>query len=181
MRDISLHVLDLIENSVRAGATVVSVTVAEEPDRDLLEIRVEDNGPGFAVPPDTAADPFYTTKAGKHTGLGLSLFGAAVGRADGTLTLSTSPLGGASVKATMRLNHVDRSPLGDLAATLSSVVFTNPQVDLRCRFRVGDREWVVRAADVARELPVGERGGLAVARKVRERIRSGLSELEVVA
>ena len=181
MRDISLHVLDLIENSVRAGATVVSVTVAEEPDRDLLEIRVEDNGPGFAVPPDTAADPFYTTKAGKHTGLGLSLFGAAVGRADGTLTLSTSPLGGASVKATMRLNHVDRSPLGDLAATLSSVVCTNPEIELTCRVRVGQQECVVRASDVVRELPRRERGGLAVARRFASKVRAGLAAIDVVA
>ena len=181
MRDISLHVLDLIENSIRVGATRVSVTVAEDPEQDLLEITVEDNGPGLDVATDTAADPFYTTKAGKRTGLGLSLFRAAAERAEGELTISRSPLGGALVRATMWLSHIDRSPMGDLAATFSSVVLTNPQIDLTCTFRVGDRECVVRASDVATELPAGERGGLAVARKVRDRIRSGLSELEVVA
>ena len=74
LRELSLHVLDLVENSLRAGAGVVAVGVEEQPDRDLLAISVEDDGPGLAVLPEQALDPFYTTKEGKRTGLGLSLF-----------------------------------------------------------------------------------------------------------
>ncbi len=181
MRDISLHVLDLIENSVRAGATVVAVTVVEDPARDTLTIAVEDNGPGFPVAAETALDPFYTTKEGKRTGLGLSLLRAAAERAQGAITLARSGLGGAAVRATMSLSHVDRSPLGDLATTCSSVVFANPGIDLRCCLRVGDRERTIRAADVANELPLGQRRGLEVARRLRERIRAGLTELAVIA
>ena len=181
MRDMSLHILDLTENSIRAGASVVSVTVAEDPEKDVLEIVVEDNGTGLSVPPEKATDPFYTTKAGKRTGLGLSLFRAAAEQAGGGLKLGRSPLGGASVHATMVLSHVDRVPLGDLAATFSSVVCTNPRLDLRCRFRVADRECVVRVSDVAREFPVGEGRGLSVARQVHERIKAGLAALEVKA
>jgi len=181
MREISLHVLDLIENSVRAGATVVSVTVTEARAQNLLRITVEDNGPGLDVPPDRALDPFYTTKSGKRTGLGLSLLRAAAEQAGGALVLTRSALGGAAVVATMRLRHIDRMPLGDLATTLSSVAVTNPQVDVQCRLCVGNRECVVCLSDVVNELPVGQRQGLTVARKLRERIRSCLSELEVMA
>ena len=181
MRDLSLHILDLIENSIRAEASVISVTIAEDPAADSLAIVVEDNGPGLSVPPEKAADPFYTTKSGKRTGLGLSLLRGAAERAEGGLTLGTSALGGLAVTATMRLGHVDRSPMGDLAATFSSVVCTNPGLDLRCRFRVGEREWVVRSSDVAKELPAGERCGLAVARRVSERIKAGLAAIEARA
>jgi hypothetical protein len=179
MRDLSLHILDIIENSIRAEATTIGVTVAEYPDRDLLEITVEDNGHGLCITPEQALDPFYTTKKGKRTGLGLSLFRAAAERAGGDLRLCKSELGGVAIKASMRLNHVDRSPLGDLAATLSSVVCTNPGLQLQCRMIVGDRECKVEVPDVAKELPIGQRCGLAVARRVSEKIKQGLSSIGV--
>ena len=181
VRDLSLHILDLIENAIRAEASVVSVTVVEDVRQDTLAIVVEDNGPGLAVPGEAAADPFYTTKPGKPTGLGLSLFRAAAERAGGWLTVGRSALGGACISATMQLSHVDRTPLGDLAATFSAIACTDPYVDLRLRLRVADRERVVRSADVVKELPVGERSGPAVARRVSEKIRAGMEAVEVMA
>ena len=179
LRDLSLHILDLVENSIRAEASVISVTLTENTDQDILEIIVEDNGSGLSVTPEVATDPFYTTKSGKRTGLGLSLFRAAAEQAGGKLTLNKSELGGLAVKATMRLIHIDRSPLGDLATTLSSVVCTNPYLDLRYRIRVGDRECVVLVSNVAKELSPDERCGLAVARQVYQQIKDGIAALEV--
>ncbi|HNT89402.1 MAG TPA: ATP-binding protein, partial [Candidatus Hydrogenedentes bacterium] len=72
MRELSLHILDLMENATRAGATVVYVGITENVAQDTLEIVVEDNGPGLPASSDAALDPFYTTKGGKRTGLGLS-------------------------------------------------------------------------------------------------------------
>ena len=179
MREIALHILDLIENSIRAGATVISVAVEEEPDQDLLLLSVEDNGPGLGVSGETAADPFFTTKGGKKTGLGLSMLKFRAEQAGGSFRLESSSLGGLAVRAAMPLSHVDRSPLGDLAATLASVVCTNPDVELRSCLRVGSREWRVSTADIARALPVGGRSEIAVARRMRERIAEGLSALHV--
>lgn len=181
MRDLSLHILDLIENSVRAGASVVSLTVEEDSESDLLRIVIEDNGPGLDVPPERALDPFYTTKAGKRTGLGLSFFRAAAEQAGGGLALGRSELGGLAVEARMRLGHVNRSPMGDLAATVASVVCTNPDLDLRCRFHVADIECSLRVQDIVEEFPSGERCGLAVAREVSDRIRHASTALEVGA
>jgi len=179
--ELSLHILDLIENSVRANASTIAVTVEEKPEEDRWEITVEDNGAGLRVSPEQALDPFYTTKNGKRTGLGLSLFQTSVEQAGGRVILDRSPLGGLAVKATMCLSHADRAPLGDLAATLASVVCTNPQLDLRCRYRAGGRECIVRAADVANELPADQRCGLAIARRVSERIKEGLESIKVMA
>jgi hypothetical protein len=198
VRDLSLHLLDLMENSIRAEATVISVTIEQDRARDMLRIVVEDNGAGLSVSPGQALDPFYTTKAGKRTGLGLSLFQGAAERAGGRVTLGRSPLGGLAVTACMRLSHVDRSPLGDLAATLSSVACTNPEVDLWCRLvRSADeipdsksqipdlqsavREWVVRSSEVEKGLPFGQRCGLAVARRLAEKVREGMAAVEIVA
>ena len=179
MRELSLHILDLVENAVRAGATVIAVSVEEEPVADLLVISVEDDGPGLAVEADIAADPFFTTKEGKKTGLGLSLLKFRVEQSGGCFRLERSSLGGLAVRASMPLSHVDRSPLGDLAATLASVVCTCPDVELRSRLRVGKREWNVSTTDILRGLPVGGRSEIAVARRMKERIAEGLSALRV--
>ncbi len=179
MHELSLHILDLIENSIRAGASVVSVTIGENPSKDELRISVEDNGCGISASPDEVTSPFYTTKDGKRTGLGLSLLRAAAEQAGGQLTIRSSELGGAAIEATMRLSHVDRAPMGDLATTLSSVVCTNPELELNCRFCVGDRECVIRVSDVVKEVSVGECRGLAVARRVHEKVNAALASLEV--
>ena len=81
----------------------------------------------------------------------------------------------------MRLHHIDRTPLGDIAATVSSVVCTNPEVDVWCRLRVGGRESSVRVSEVAKDIPAGERVGLSVARRVAERIEAEIEAVEIVA
>jgi hypothetical protein len=179
LREIALHILDLIENSIRAGARVISVSVEQEPERDLLVLTVEDDGPGLHVKDDVAVDPFYTTKEGKKTGLGLSMLKFRTEASGGCFRLETSPLGGLAVRASMPLSNVDRSPLGDLAATLASVVCTNPGLELRSRLRVGAREMSVSTADILRGLPLGSRSEIAVARRMRERITEGLTALRV--
>jgi Histidine kinase-, DNA gyrase B-, and HSP90-like ATPase len=181
LREISLHILDLVENSIRAGAAVVSVSLEEEPAEDSMTVCVEDDGPGLCVSGDTATDPFFTTKEGKKTGLGLSLLKFRAEQAGGSFQLGRSPLGGLSVRARMPLSSVDRSPLGDLAGTLASVVCTNPGVELRSCLRVSGREWRVSTADFARGMPAGQRGEVSLARRVREKIAEGLDALNVKA
>lgn len=174
MRDLSLHILDLVENSIRAEASVIAVTIAADPAEDSLRIAIEDNGRGLKVSPEAAADPFYTTKGGKRTGLGLSFFREAAERAGGSMTVGKSELGGVRVAAEMRLNHVDRSPLGDIAATLSSVVCTNPEVDFRVNLRMGNEERRLSAFEIGEELGEGRCGGLTVAQAMMERIKAEL-------
>jgi hypothetical protein len=178
LRELALHILDLIENAITAGADVISVSVDEDPAKDLLTLAVEDNGPGLPGTPEQAVDPFYTTKEGKKTGLGLSMLKFRAEQAEGRFCLERSPLGGVAVRASLSLSHVDRSPLGDLAATLASVVCTNPGIELRARLRVGAREWAVSSADLARTLE-GARSGIAMARRMRERVAEGLAALRV--
>ncbi|MBN2494131.1 MAG: ATP-binding protein [Deltaproteobacteria bacterium] len=177
MRDLSLHVLDLIENSIRAGATRIWITLQEHPALDRMEIVVEDNGCGFEVSPERAEDPFYTTKEDKHTGLGLSLLKAAAELTGGGMRIGESELGGAKVEVWMGLGHVDRNPLGDLAAALSCMVCTHPEIEIGCKIAVGSSVRVVQSSNVKAQLPEGERIGLAVARRVSQEIKRALADL----
>ncbi|MCX7032185.1 MAG: ATP-binding protein [Spirochaetes bacterium] len=182
MRELSLHVLDLVENSLRAGAGVVAVGVEEQPDRDLLAISVEDDGPGLPVTPEQALDPFFTTKEGKRTGLGLSLFRQQVELAGGSVELGRSELGGLAVRARLGLGHVDRYPLGDLAGTLAGVVAANPGVEIRARLAHGDRVVSVSSAEAdPAGSPARGSGGAAraAARRLRQRITEGMTALRM--
>jgi signal transduction histidine kinase len=132
MHDLSLYLLDILENSVRAGATVVATTIVADRAADQLSMVIEDDGPGLPVEPEQALDPFFTTKQHKKTGLGLSLFRQAAEAAGGGLTVDRSDeLGGVRVHAWMRLADVDRPPFGDVAASLATMIVTNPEIEFR--------------------------------------------------
>jgi hypothetical protein len=129
VHDLSLYLLELLENSVRAGATQVETSLRLDRATDELRLVVDDDGHGLSASPERILDPFYTTKPGKKTGLGLSLLKAEAEAAAGGLTIGSSPtLGGVRVEVVMSLTHVDLVPLGDVAATVTVTAFTNPEV-----------------------------------------------------
>lgn len=129
MHDLSLYLLELLENSVRAEAGRVEIGLVVDDTGDELRLTVDDDGRGLSAPADRVLDPFYTTKTDKKTGLGLSLLRADAQAAGGDLVVGPSPtLGGTRVEAYMRNTHIDRIPLGDVGDTLSVTAFTNPEI-----------------------------------------------------
>lgn len=133
MEDLSLHILDLAENAAAAGATRVLIAVNENERRDVLTIRVSDNGRGM-IPEEQARalDPFYTTGR-KRTGLGLPLLAQTAGLCGGRLILASEPGAGTRVTARFRLSHVDRPPLTKMAETMMTLFFGHPEIDFGYR------------------------------------------------
>ncbi len=150
MHDLSLYVLELLENSLRAGARHVIVTVRIDVVGDELAVGVADDGPGLDVSPDQATDPFYTSKTGKRTGLGLPLFREAAEAGGGALVVrQAAELGGVAVEAVMRLSHVDRPPLGDMVETVAVMAATNPQAELKLEVSAGRENAAAAGIDLA--------------------------------
>ena len=143
MRELSLHILDVSENSIAAGADIVTIAVNESRDRDLLSIEIFDNGRGMSEQELLrAGDPFFTTRATRRIGLGLPLFKAAAERCDGKFFLDSKVGGGTRVSASFRYNHVDRAPLGDMAASMAVLVAGNPDIDFVCTHTVDGEKTV---------------------------------------
>ncbi len=139
MEDLSLHVLDIAENAIAAGATRIAVTVEEDESRDRLTIRVDDDGPGMdAEDLRRATDPFFTTK-GKRTGLGLPLLAQAAEQCGGRLIVSSVRGKGTKVVARFRHSHIDRPPLTNMAGTLAVLVLGHPGIAFRYRHSRGGR------------------------------------------
>jgi len=130
LEDLSLHILDIAENSVRAGANLVQININEDVEEDLLVIEIEDNGRGMNSDElQRAKDPFFTTKNNKKVGLGLSLFSEAARMANGNLEIKTEEKRGTMVRATFQYSHIDRKPLGNIRATLEILIVGYPKAD----------------------------------------------------
>jgi hypothetical protein len=133
MEDLSLHILDIAENAVAAGATRVLIAVSESARRDRLSLRVTDNGRGMSEEERARAfDPFFTTGR-KRTGLGLPLLAQTAEACGGRVVLETATGAGTRVRALFRLSHVDRPPLTNVAETMLALVFGHPEVGFRYR------------------------------------------------
>lgn len=143
MRELSHHVLDLLENALAAGATRVDLTICEDTREDTLVIEIRDNGRGMdAETQARALDPFFTTRATRHVGLGLPLLKAAAERCNGGLTLDSAPGQGTQVRAWFQHSHIDRAPLGDMASTILGALLADHSAwDLVYKHRVDDTEF----------------------------------------
>ncbi|NLG84335.1 MAG: ATP-binding protein [Firmicutes bacterium] len=131
MRELSLHLLDLAQNSLAAGATRLRIEVRLDTATDRLSLTLEDDGRGIpARMLEKVTDPFVTSRKTRRVGLGLALLKAAAQRAEGDLTIVSHEGQGTRVTATFRAGHLDRAPLGDLAGTIVSLLACNPHLEL---------------------------------------------------
>ena len=130
MEEISLHILDIAENSLRAGAKNVEILVIRDRAQDLLKIDVRDDGNGMdAETLARARNPFFTTKH-KKTGLGIPLLAQAAEQAGGGLTIDSAPGSGTRVTVTFQWSHIDRPAMGAMADTLLTIIAGHPELDL---------------------------------------------------
>ncbi len=129
MEDLSLHVLDVAQNALAAGADRIEVRIIEEPKEGILRIEIEDNGSGMdEQTASRALDPFYTSKAPKRVGLGLPLLAQAAREAGGKLEIQTVPNKGSLIHAMFQLDHPDLKPLGDMLQTMATLACCHLEV-----------------------------------------------------
>jgi len=153
VRELSLHILDLLENSVEAGATRIRLSIREDLQADWMVIEIVDNGCGMKKElMDQVLNPFYTTRKTRHVGLGLPLFLDAARRCGGDLVIQSTPGEGTRVEATFRHSHIDRAPLGDMSAALLAILLSSRPVDLDYCHRVGRREFRFDSSEIRKEL-----------------------------
>lgn len=131
MRELSLHILDLVQNSIEAGANKVMLEIIEDmSNMDTLLIRVIDNGQGMDEETcKQVIDPFVTTRTTRRVGLGLPLIDMSTKRCEGYLTIASTLGSGTVVEALYKHSHLDRPPLGNIVETVKSIVIANPELN----------------------------------------------------
>ena len=175
MEDLSLHVLDIAENSIAAGAGHVEIRVRESRREDRLSIEIFDDGRGMSADMlQKATDPFFTTRSTRRVGLGLSLFEQAAKRAGGEFKIASCPGAGTKVTGVFQYSHVDRQPLGDMDQTILALVVGNPQVELTYLHQAGDSEISFSTREIKAQLgdiPINSPRGISAVRRSLEKVR----------
>ena len=178
MLELSLHILDIVENSTRAGANNVDITLIENTYNDTLFLEIKDNGSGMSEDVlKKAMDPFFTTKTVRDVGLGLPMLAQAAERTDGKFIIESKGGEGTRVAVEFKLRHIDRQPLGDIASTLVTLIAGNTDVDFIYRHKHNDREYILDTRDVKREIDDVPINHVEVLHFIREHVREGMKEI----
>ena len=142
MRELALHILDVLENSLEAGAGQIELAVDEDAAADGLRIIVRDDGRGMdAETARRALDPFFTTRTTRHVGLGLPLLKAAAQGCGGNMVIHSQLGVGTKVVAEFELDHIDRAPLGDMHSSLLGALLSTSGADMAYRHRANENEF----------------------------------------
>lgn len=179
MKELSLHIMDIIENGISAGADLINLFIEESGKENRLRITITDNGSGIPNDMiDKVMDPFYTTRSTRSVGLGLSLFRDASKRCEGDFQLTSEEGRGTQVEASFQLDHIDLAPLGDIAGSLGSLIMGNPNVDFYYRHEIDEKSYQLDTREIRGELDGVSMNNVKVVRYIMDNIRESLGEIK---
>ncbi len=135
MPEISLNILDVAENSTRAQASLVEITVDADTKKDRLTVTIKDDGCGMTPEQvSRVTDPFFTSRTTRKVGLGIPFFKYAAESTGGSFSIQSEPGIGTTVTAVFVLSHIDRMPLGDITSTIHTLVVFHPESQFLYRY-----------------------------------------------
>jgi hypothetical protein len=179
MNDLSLHIIDIVQNSLSAEATLVSITVKELELLNLMEIEIADNGKGMTAKQlESLDDPFFTSRTTRRVGMGIPLFRDSAKQSGGDVVVSSEPGKGTTVRATFQLDHIDRPPLGDVANTVILMVSANPEKDFRFSYVYNDKSYefdTIEVKEVLEGLPLNDP---SVIRMLTDMVRANIEDIK---
>lgn len=157
MRELSLNILDLVQNCITAAATKVVVEVCEDVQSDLFVIRIQDNGCGMDEEMvKKVRDPFTTTRTTRRVGLGLPLVDMAAKMCNGYLKIDSAVGVGTTIEMAFQHSHLDRPPLGNIVGSIKSLLILNPDLDFTykhcCKYMSEEKSFAVSALEIKEAL-----------------------------
>lgn len=181
MEELALHILDIVQNSVRAGAKLIKVLIIEDAAADRLTITIEDDGSGMSAETiQKLRDPFFTTRTTRAVGLGIPLFLQTAQLCGGDVEIESEIGKGTTVVATFGLSHIDRPPLGDIATTIWTIVVSNPKIDFEYVHHLDGGEFVLNTKELRKLLRISKTYTPRVSMHLNQYIRENEAELKRV-
>ena len=160
MRELSLNVLDVAQNSVSANASLVEIELIENTHKNELLIGIYDNGKGMTPEQvENVRDPFFTTRTTRKVGMGIPLFKFAAEMTGGKFEIESEVGIGTKVRAYFKTDHLDFTPIGDMTSTIISLVTMNLHMDFLYRRKVDDKEFAVdtrQLKEILGDVPLNE-------------------------
>lgn len=179
MKELALHILDLAQNSITAGADLIRISVDENLIRDTLVISIEDNGCGMdAHEVEKVKDPFVTSRTSRRVGLGIPLMLVASERCEGNLSIESEKNVGTKLTATFKHSHIDRAPIGNMTETMISLIIGAENINFVYIHKINQEEFCFDTREIRQalgeEIPLSEPDVLDW---IKSYINEGLSNL----
>ena len=180
MEDLSLHILDIVENAITAKAKKIEVLIREEVNEDRLVIEITDDGMGMDEKVrEKAADPFFTTRTSRKVGLGLSLMAQAAQEAGGMLRIESELGKGTKVRATFQYSHIDRKPLGSMMETMTTLLLGNPELDISYSHQKEGKTYTLSSDALKERFKNRSLTGPEVIQWLKKHLKEGLAQIGV--
>jgi anti-sigma regulatory factor (Ser/Thr protein kinase) len=180
LEDLSLHILDIVENAMTAKAKKIGILIMEEPKKDRLIIEIKDDGIGMDEEvSQKAIDPFFTTRSSRKVGLGLSLMDQAAQEAGGTLRIESELGKGTKVTTTFQYYHIDRKPLGSMTETMITLLLGNPELDIAYTHQKEGKSYVLNSQMLKERFKDQFLAGPEVIQWLKKHLREGLAQIGV--
>ncbi|MFW6140301.1 MAG: ATP-binding protein [Acidobacteriota bacterium] len=178
MEDISLHILDIAENSIKAKAKNIKIKFIKNKKKDRSILEISDDGEGMDKKTlNRALDPFFTTKNTRPVGLGLSLLSEAAKAANGTFSIKSKPGKGTHLKAVFQTSHLDNKPMGDMASTLISIISGHPEINLVYIHAMNGKEYRLDTKEVKSQLNGVRINSPEVLQMLKSKIKKGIDSI----
>jgi len=180
LEDLSLHILDIVENAISAKAKRIDISVREEPIEDQIAIEIKDDGIGLDEESRRkATDPFFTTRTSRKVGLGLSLMAQAAQEAGGMLCIESELGKGTKVTVTFQYNHIDRKPLGSMVETMTTLLLGNSELDISYTHHKEGKSYVLNSQILEERFSDRSPTDPEVIQWLRKHLKEGLAQIGV--
>ena len=179
MNDLSLHILDISENSIEAGAKNIEIIITEDAKNDLLTLEINDDGKGIKEEMiEQVSNPFTTSRKTRNIGLGIPLFKEAAESSGGKFSIDSKEGTGTRVKAEFRYSHVDRKPLGNMPETLIAIILRAENTDIAYCHRKNGKDFEFRTKDLKDDLKIKSLNEPGLLKNLKEILNHKISELQ---
>ncbi|PAB61387.1 ATP-binding protein [Anaeromicrobium sediminis] len=180
MKELSLHILDIVQNSISAGAKNIEINICEHNEKNLFHVEIIDDGKGMNEETvKKAINPFYTTRTTRKVGLGISLFKMAAETCDGSFLLESKEGEGTRVKANFVRNHIDRAPLGKMEDTMVTLLMSNDKVDYLYTHEYENKTFKFETKEIKKILDGVPLSDYDVLMWIKNYIKEGIEEIYI--
>jgi len=153
MNELALHILDIAQNSIRARAKLIRISIHENSEKNRYSIHIEDDGSGMTMEQvNKVGDPFFTSRTSRKVGLGIPLLKQTAEQTAGTFEISSKEGEGTQLRATLTKDHLDRPILGDIAGTLLILAANENATDIRYKHVTDKGEYCVDTREIKESL-----------------------------
>lgn len=181
MNNISMHILDIVQNSISANATLIEIRIRENLEINVFDVLIKDNGKGMDDEfLEQVTDPYTTTRTTRKVGMGIPLLKHSAEQSNGYVKVYSAKQVGTTIEATFQRDHIDRPPLGDIAGTIVLLAAANPDIDFKYIHVVNNNKYIFDTREVKEILEEVKISDPKVRGMLKEMIKENLDEIYVL-